>query len=296
MAGELVGAVEDRTRNRELARREEHSDVVVIEPGGNAYLMEEAEAIIVEASRSPTEAGKKVLILDRFHDADGKVAAKLLKTIEEPPSATVFILLAERIPPEHVTVASRSVTIDFPAVAENDIREALITRGVPAELAATTALGALGDVNRAELLLSDPEFVLRRDLWRSVPDRLDGTGAAVGVLVSELLEAVDDAQAALNNMHQTEADQMDKTEELTGARGSGRSAMLARHKREVRLHRTDELKMGLATLSHRYRETVLERNASLEVFDLLRDAASALTRNPNEELWLTNTLLQLPNR
>lgn len=296
MAGELVGAAEDRERNHELAKREEHSDVFVVEPGGNAYLMEEAEAVVVEASRSPTEAGKKVLILDRFHDADGKVAAKLLKTIEEPPSATVFILLAERVPPEHVTIASRSVTIDFPAVAETEIRDALIARGVPAELAATTALGALGDVNRAELLLSDPAFVSRRDLWRSVPDRLDGTGAAVGVLVSELLEAVDEAQSALNELHTAESAQMDETEELIGTRGSGRSAMLTRHKREVRLHRTDELKMGLATLAHRYRETVLSPNAPLDVFDTVRDATSALSRNPNEELWLTNTLLQLPSR
>lgn len=296
MAGELVGVDHDRERNRELAKREDHSDVVVVEPGGNAYLMDEAEAVVIEASRSPTEAGKKFLILDRFHDADGKVAAKLLKTIEEPPPATVFILLAERVPPEHVTIASRSVTIEFPAVSETEIREALLARGVPDELASTTAQGALGDVNRAELLLTDPAFVTRRDLWRGVPERLDGTGAAVGVLVSELLTAVDDAQSALNEMHSAESAQMDETEELTGTRGSGRSAMQTRQKREVRLHRTDELRMGLATLAHRYRETVLDQNAPLEVFDILRDAASALTRNPNEELWLTNTLLQLPTR
>jgi len=86
---------------------------------------------------------------------------------------------------------------------------------------------------------------------------------------------------------------MDETEELTGARGSGRSSMVAQHKREVRWHRTDEFRMGLATLAGRYRDTVLSPGANLNAFDVLSDASAALSRNPNEELWLTNTLLQL---
>ena len=295
-AGELIGTPGDRQRNRSLAVREEHADVIVVEPAGNSFLMEEADAVVVEASRSPMEAGKKVLILDRFHDADDRIAANLLKTIEEPPGATVFILLAERVPPEHITVASRSVTIEFPAVAEDEIRRALIDRGTPPELAATTAQGALGDVDRAELLLTDPAFVSRRDLWLSIPDRLDGTGAVVGTLVGEIFEAIEEAQTSLNELHAGEVVQMDETEELTGTRGSGRGSMQTRHKREVRLHKTDELKMGLATLAHQYRKNMLHENAPLDVFDVLRDATSALSRNPNEELWLTNTLLQLSSR
>lgn len=298
MAGELVGVEADRDRNRALAIREEHPDIHVFEPAGNAFLMEEAEAVIVEASRSPSEAGRKILILDRFHDADGRVAANLLKTIEEPPASTMFILLAEHVPPEHVTIASRSVNIDFPAVSETRIAEALIARGIEAELATVTARGANGDVNRAELLLGDEAFVQRRDLWWSVPSRLDGTGYAVSEIVNELTEVVSVAQVPLDTKHAQEAVSMDETEELTGARGSGRRSMEARHKREARLHRTDEWRMGLATLAHRYREGLVDPTTGAvgetDVFALLRDATEALSRNPSEELWLTNTLMQLP--
>ncbi len=293
MAGELIGDPADRERNRDLAVREEHSDIYVVAPAGNSYLMEEAEAVVVEASRSPTEAGKKVLILDRFHDADDRVAANLLKTIEEPPESTIFILLAENVPPEHVTIASRSVTIDFPPVAEATIRDALISGGTPPELAATAAEGSMGDVNRAELLLNDEAFVSRRNLWFDIPSRLDGTGAVVGALVSEILAAVENAQNALNEKHAKESAKMDETEELTGPRGSGRSTMQAQHKREVRLHRTDEMKMGLATLASRYREGLPDGNMDLAVFEVLTNASAGLSRNPSEELWLTNTLLQL---
>ena len=304
MAGELVGAGEDRERNRALAVREEHPDVLIFEPAGNAFLMGEAEAVIVEASRSPTEAGRKVLILDRFHDADGRVAANLLKTIEEPPASTMFILLAEQVPPEHITIASRSVTIDFPAVSESSIEAALVERGISSERAAITARGACGDVNRAELLISDPAFAERRDLWWSIPGRLDGSGFSVSEIVKELVAVVDAAQQPLDELHAEESEAMNETEELTGARGSGRKSMEARHKREARLHRTDEWRMGLATLAHRYRESLDASTRGAEVaasnestvaaFSVLRDATMALGRNPSEELWLTNTLMQLP--
>ena len=298
MAGELVGVADDRDRNRALAIREEHPDLHIFEPAGNAFLMEEAEAVIVEASRSPSEAGQKILVLDRFHDADGRVAANLLKTIEEPPASTMFILLAEHVPPEHVTIASRSVNIDFPAVSEAMIADALVARGVDAELASVTARGANGDVNRAELLLSDEAFVQRRDLWWSIPGRLDGSGYAVSEIVKELIEVVSEAQAPLDAKHVAEALSMDETEEMTGARGSGRRSMEVRHKREARLHRTDEWRMGLATLAHRYREGLVDpdggASAEVAVFATLRDATVALGRNPSEELWLTNTLMKLP--
>lgn len=293
-AGELVGADIDRERNRALAVREDHPDIHIYEPAGNAFLTEEAEAIIVEASRSPAEAGRKVLILDRFADADAKVAAKLLKTIEEPPASTMFILLAEQVPPEHVTVASRSATLEFPAVPESTIAEALVARGIDAELATDAARGACGDVNRAELLLTDESFAERRAMWQTIPSRLDGTGYAVSEIAAELIAVVDRAQLPLDQLHTAEAEALDETEELTGTRGSGRKAMEARHKRETRLHRTDEWQMGLSTLAHRYREALVDGSGETEVFSSLRDAANALGRNPSEELWLTNTLLLLP--
>ncbi len=294
MAGELVGAESDRVRNRNLAVREEHPDVVVVDPGGNTYLMEEAEDIIVEASRSPKESGRKVLILNRFHDADDKVAATLLKTIEEPPASTMFILLSEHVPPGHITVASRSVNVDFPAVNEGKIAEALIDRGVDAGLAEATARGACGDVNRAELLLTDESFVARRDLWWGLPSRLDGTGYAVSQIVSEIVAVVDEAQRPLDEKHAREVEAMNETEELTGTRGSGRKAMEARHKREVRLHRTDEWRMGLATLAHRYRDELVSGSIETDVFSSLNDSTAALARNPNPDLWLATTLLSLP--
>jgi len=294
MAGELVGAEAERDRNRALAMREEHPDLLIFEPEGTSLRIEEADAVVVAASRAPTEAGRKVIVIDRFHDATAEAAAKLLKPIEEPNPSIVFILITERVPPEHITIASRSTTIDFPAVSELAIGEALMERGVDESTATAAARASGGDVGRAELLVADEEFAQRQQLWWDIPGRLDGSGYVIGQIVDELKKAVEAAQGPLDDRHAVEAAAMDETEELTGARGSGRRAMEVRHKREARLYRTDEWRMGLSTLARRYRERLEANTADLSAFDTLRDAADALARNPNEELWLASLLLALP--
>lgn len=293
-AGELVGDPSDRERNRSLAAREEHPDLVIFEPEGNSFRAEEADAVVVEASRAATEAGRKVILIDRFHDATPEAAAKLLKPIEEPPGSVTFVLLSEEVPPEHVTIASRSTRIDLPSVSTAAIAAALEARGVEGSIAEAAARGSGGDVRRAELLVSDEAFAHRRALWWDAPGTLDGSGYAVSEIVIAIRAAIDDAQAPLDARHEVESEAMDKTEELTGVRGSGRKAMEARHKREARLHRTDEWKMGLATLAQRYREPLDAGSSDLSVFDVLREAADVLDRNPNEELWLSALLVRLP--
>ena len=64
------------------------------------------------------------------------------------------------------------------------------------------------------------------------------------------------------------------------------------------MQRTDEWRMGLATLAQRYRAEVrVDGTDSAEVlgaFEVLNDATDALVRNPNDVLWLHALLLRLP--
>ncbi len=294
-AAELVGDPVDRDRARRLCATEEHPDLVIFEPEGTSFRAEEADAVIVEGSRSPAENGNKVILIDRFHDATPEAAAKLLKPIEEPPARTKFVLLAEDVPPEHVTIASRSTVIDFPAVTTEAIERALVSRGVDPDRAHGAAVGSGGDVGRAELLVVDDDFAARRDLWFTAPDRLDRSGHSAATVAREIRAAIDAAQAPLDQRHVEEQSTMDEVEAATGTRGSGRRAMEARHRREARLHRNDEWRMGLATLSQRYRREVVDGSArrSLDVFGVITDASEALIRNPNEDLWLHALLVRL---
>lgn len=299
-AGELLAAAapepERAERDRALARREHHPDVVIVEPEGPAFLVEQADQVVREASRSPVEAARKIIVADRFHTAEPAVAPKLLKTIEEPPSTTIMVLLADEVPVEQVTIASRCVRVDFRPLATAVLEAQLCREGVDADRAAAAAAAAAGDLDRGRLLAADDRLLARRDAWRSVPARLDGTGAAVAVLVDELRGLMDEAQAPLVARHDRERADLDRIEAEWGTRGSGRRRLEQRHNRELRLLRGDELRFGLATLAGALRERLAagaDPTAVAEELARVAEIGPALRRTPNEALLLQSLLLDL---
>lgn len=300
-AGELLAAGttgDDAARHRRLAAAEQHPDLVLVAPEGRTLRRTEADIIILEGSRSPIEGRRKVIVVDRFHTAEPEAAASLLKTIEEPPATAVFVLLAEELPPEHVTIRSRCVVVEFVAVSAEVIADVLVADGVAPELAAEIARASGGNADRARLLAADERFAARRRAWAEVPDELDGTGAAVGRLVDGLRALIDDAQVPLQERHAHELAELATWEEQFGTRGSGRKQLDEKHKREVRLLREDELRMGLATLAGRYRDALVDDRrtaAAIAALDRLTAATEALQRNPNEALLLEALFVDLPS-
>ncbi|MEY2405413.1 MAG: polymerase subunit delta [Acidimicrobiaceae bacterium] len=292
----LEGDEADRTIR--LALEGKHPDLHEFERSGPFISVKQADDIVREASRSPIEAAIKVLILIDFHLVE-EVGPKLLKTIEEPSPTTVFVVLAEQVPPELVTIASRCVRIDCDVLTPTEIADALETSGIDAALAEEVAAVAGSDLDRARLLATDPRFGLRRDAWRSLPDQLDGNGATVYRLVADLLGTIKDAQAPLDARHAEELEALEARVALYGERGAGRRDLIDRQKREARRHRADELRFGFATIAGRYRDAVAadpghHGPALATAVAALHDANEAIIRNPNEPLLLQSLFLRLP--
>ncbi|MDP9453888.1 MAG: hypothetical protein M3P97_11030 [Actinomycetota bacterium] len=284
-------------RDCRLALAGEHPDAVTFVPEGAFLRLSDAEEIVRLAVRSPVEGRRKVLVLGDFHRVQ-RVGPALLKTIEEPPESTVFVILADHVPPELVTIASRCVRIDVAPVPVATLVELLTGEGVDQERATSAAAAAGGSVERARLLVRDPELARRRDAWAGVPERLDGTGAAVAVVAAELLELVEAAAEPLRRAQAGELAALEAAVAATGERGSGRTRVEASHRRALRRHRSDELRFGLATLAGRYRDLLVgsgtDPGAALDALDAINAAAGALIRNPNEALLLQALLLRLP--
>jgi DNA polymerase III subunit delta' len=289
------------TRDQRLVLAGRHPDVTVVERVGAAITVEQAEDVIHLASLAPVEGRRKVLILDEFHLLRPEAAAKLLKTIEEPAGSTIFLVTAESVPPELVTIASRCVRIDFGPLAVEDISAELMRGGIAADTAARSASMARGNLVRARLLAVDPQAVARIDAFRAVPDRLDGTGAVAAALVDELAGLIEAATTPLTEQHGRELAQFAERVEVTGERGAVgmRKSLEERHKREIRRHRVDELRSGLGTMAGVYRDrlvagTAHEPRAVMAAVGRITAAAEALDRNPNETLLLQSLLLALP--
>jgi len=299
-AGELLAAVGgDAERHRRLASVEQHPDVLVVSPEGRSLRRVEAELIITEASRSPIEGRRKVIVVERFHTAEPEAAASLLKTIEEPPPTVVFVLLADHVLPDHITIASRCVRVMFPPVSTEAIVSHLVAKGVSPEQAELIAVASAGNVDRATLLATDSSFAGRVEAWRSIPDMLDGTGSRVSDLVANLRALIDDAQLPLTERHKAEMAEAEQWEEQFGLKGSRRRTLDERQRRETRSLREDELRLGFATLAGAYRDKLLgsaDPQLCYEATKRITAAAEALERNPNEPLLLEALLCGLSAR
>ena len=276
-----------------------HPDMVLVERSGPSITVEQAREVRRLAMRSPNEGARKVLILTDFHLVR-EAASVLLKVLEEPPASTVFVILAEQLPPELVTIASRCVRIDFGPLSPLQVSAALVSEGVGPGVAADVAAVAGGRLDRARLLANDPDFGSRRDAWREVPARLDGTGAIVAVVASDLAELLGRAGvAALEARQAAELAELQERVDRTGERGAGRKVLTDRHKRELRRLRHDELRFGLATIAGVYGDALAsgspsDASACIEAVAAIQDAAEAMIRNPTESLLLQSLLLRLP--
>jgi DNA polymerase-3 subunit delta' len=295
-AGRLVATDE---RSARLALEGQHPDVREFARVGPAISREQADEIIKVASRAPTEGARKVLILDEFHLLTPDAAAKLLKTIEEPPASTTFVVIADMLPPDLVTIASRCIRIDFRPLSDDLVASTLAGEGIAADRARSAAEAAGGDLTRARLLAHDDGLAARHALFAAIPRRLDGSGSTVARMVDELLQAIDAAAAPMTARHADEAAEVEARIAALGERGSGRKALEERHRRELRRHRTDELKAGLAVLARTYRDAAM--SAALRRIDDLGAAMTrinatleSMERNPNETLMLQALLLDLP--
>jgi len=288
-----------------------HPDVVEIERAGPFVTVDDARRVVRLAQRRPLEGHRQVIVVSDIHLA--RLAAPvLLKTLEEPAGQTVFVLLADAVPAEMATVASRCVRIELRPLPVAELRDWLVGAGMADELAAELAEAAGGSVERARMLADDGGFAQRRQLWRSVPSRLDGTGAAAASLAVELLSSAEEALEPVRARHRTEMEGLGSEAEQRGERTVPRRKEIEdRQHREERRWRTDELRAGFAVLAAAYRDRLLSLAApdtmpsawSGRTEERIRELTGAITvverssaelvRNPDESLLLEAMLVRL---
>jgi|RhiMetdeSRZDD1v2_1073273.scaffolds.fasta_scaffold70871_5 DNA polymerase III subunit delta' len=91
-----------------------HPDVLVVEPGDTGTIkIEQVREIVERAAYRPFEGRRRVVIVS---DADALVPQAqnaLLKTLEEPPSSSIFILVTSRPDMLLETVRSRCIRLQF---------------------------------------------------------------------------------------------------------------------------------------------------------------------------------------
>jgi DNA polymerase III subunit delta' len=127
----------------------------------------DVRALIRELAYPPVEGRWRVIILRDADRLGPQAQNALLKSLEEPPARTTFILIAERLQVLLPTVRSRLRPIWFAPLKSDEIEAGLIELGHDPEQARQAALLARGSMRRG-----------MRIIGREIPER----GAALQLL------------------------------------------------------------------------------------------------------------------
>ena len=253
-----------------------HADVLTIEPGDTGVIkIDQVREAIDRTAYRPFEGRRRVVIINDADLMNADAQNALLKTLEEPPSASTFVLVTSRPDVLLPTVRSRCQRLRFGRLSPVDVATVLMREHEYAETDAHAAASLSDGSIGVALQGGSGEFV-------------DAREAAAGLL--ETVASTDDPRCRL-----------DGAKSLSGAaRGGSDRDELAR-----RLHALSSLLRDLGALLSRADERCLanadlrprlarlqrsfDGERALRAFSAVDRALSALDRNASPKIvadWL----------
>jgi DNA polymerase-3 subunit delta' len=158
-----------------------HPDVTLTAPEEKTVItIDQIRGVAARAGLGAYEGTGKVWILDPAHEMQEPAANAFLKTLEEPPTGSLFILVTTGFSALLPTIRSRCQEVRFPPLAPEHLRTILERLGRSAEDAAAAVAVAGGSAERA-LAMNAPEVRAARarlveEVWSaldSLPALLD---------------------------------------------------------------------------------------------------------------------------
>lgn len=128
-----------------------HADVLVVEPGDTGSIkVDQVRQAIERSAYRPFEGRRRVVIVDDADAMEGPAQNALLKTLEEPPAASTFVLVTPRPDVLLPTVRSRCQRVRFGPLSPAEVAAVLVRdHGFSEGDAHAAAAGADGSIGRA---------------------------------------------------------------------------------------------------------------------------------------------------
>jgi len=240
-----------------------HADVTMVVTEQTVITVGVARETVRQAALSPAGSRWQVMIVedaDRLHE---RAADALLKSIEEPPPRTVWLLCAPTVEDVAPTIRSRcrALVLRTPPIA--DVAAHLVERdGVSESVAMFAARASQGHIGRARALaLDDTARNRRREVMR-VPAQLSDLGSCMTAAANLVDAAAEDAQPRSRGLDDREAADLDLAYGA-GTRGVKPTGLAAAHKeldrsqkQRARRFVRDSIDRSLLDLASFYRDVV----------------------------------------
>ncbi|HPL53727.1 MAG TPA: DNA polymerase III subunit delta' [Bacillota bacterium] len=176
-----------------------HPDVGIVRPDGQSIKIRQIRYIISETAKKPFENGYKVIIFENAEKMTHDAQDAFLKTLEEPPDNTVFILLVENYSLLLPAIVSRCQVHRFKPINASELRDFLGTRYDCSSAEIESAIRhSKGVVGRALELLTDKEsFKIRAAYIDILEKALLGSCSEALLLASEKIASREEAEKFL---------------------------------------------------------------------------------------------------
>lgn len=240
--------------------RKTHPDVHLYEPeSATGYLIAQIRDLLEDVALAPIRAPRKVYIVDRAEQLRANSANALLKTLEEPPENTTFILLGTSTDVMLPTIVSRCQCVPFRMLSTDESTDAVArATGLP-EPRCRMAVAVAGSPARAAAFLKSAERQeARRQMLRAVDALPRADEADILLAAKDLMVAI---HAPLADVKSTQQAVLEQNADYL-SRGALKQ-LEERNKRE---------------LSARERSGIMEALASVRT--LLRDVLMLLEGAP----------------
>lgn len=245
-----------------------HPDVTLLRTEQLSIGVSETRALVGRANMIPVKGRFQIVIVEDADRITERGADALLKGIEEPEPATVWLLCAPSADDVIVTIRSRCRTVRLVTPSDEAVTELLIRRdGVSPALASHAARAAQGHVGRARMLARHDDARIRRREILALPGRLTSVSACLDAAENLVTSAGEEATQATAEL---DAKERASLEEALGVGTRGvkvRSAQAAlrdlddQQKLRVKRIQRDALDRVLTELTGYFRDVLAVQTA-----------------------------------
>ncbi|MGD8200355.1 DNA polymerase III subunit delta' [Ornithinimicrobium sp. W1679] len=242
-----------------------HPDVSLVSTTETFIRVDRARELALTAATRPSTGRWRVLVVEDADRLNEQAADALLKSLEEPPPRTVWVLCAPTADDLIVTVRSRCRHLQLGTPPVDAVADLLVGRdGIDPAMAHYAARAAQSHVGIARRLATDEHARARRREIVAIPASLTGVGAALRAAQDLVAEAGEGAETI--STQRAEAERRALLTQL-GADPSARSQPPAvrshlrdlevRQKRETRRQQHDSIDSALTDLASVYRDALM---------------------------------------
>ena len=241
-----------------------HPDVTLLATEKVVIAIDEVRDLIMTASRSPSGGRWRVIIIEDADRMAERTTNVLLKTIEEPPPHTVWVLCAPSVQDVLPTIRSRCRAVVLRVPPPQAVADLLVRRdGADPAVALSAARAAQSHVGLAKRLARDAGARERRTAVLSIARRIRGVGDAV-LAAGELVD-VAKAEAVSATQERDAAEKAELMRALGVADGETLPPRLRSQlkqleddqKRRATRHQRDVLDRAMVDLLSRYLDVLV---------------------------------------